>query len=530
MASLRRHWGIIMLSVSIFLTRNTTCYPRRTAIVCGDTELSYAELNEKSAVLAASLRRVGIRQGDCVALLLRSSIEWVLFWHACQKLGAALALVHVKLLSEELIRAVELSDVTALVYSDDFAEKAASIAERCPRVKTLIGCGHVKCTGAAHSVLFSELMGSGGPAPSLPDIEVNETDPCVIMFTSGTSGPPKGIVRTQGMFREYALVMAASNGSGSDPEVIITPAPLYHASGLSCMVRSLILAGTLILVDGFNCDLIGRQTEQYRATQMLLVPPSSYQRLYATGVQDRYDLSSIRKVLLKAGKCTRECCENIFEMFPNASVCPSWGSTEVSNATYTCISRDDMEHFGTIGKANCLTEIRLLDEAGNEVPCGAPGEAYIRSPLVFSGYLKEPERTKKTFRGRWFNTEDILCRDENGYYYLLDRKQDLIKTGGENVYAQEVERAISAYPCIQDCAVVGIPDVRFEEAVAAAIVLKQGCSIDPQEFLAFCRSVLPSFKKPRYWAIMDRLPVNDVGKVQKNLLRATPSLFSEICC
>ncbi len=519
-----------MLSVSSFLTRNTTCYPGRTAIVCGDTELTYAQLNEKSGVLAAALYRIGIRQGDRVALLLRSSIEWVLFWHACQKLGAAPALIHVKLLNEELIRAIELADVTALVYSDDFAEKAAAIAGRCPRVKALIGCGSLNCADGSRGFLFSELMNSGCRAGPLPDIEVNEHDPCVIMFTSGTSGPPKGIVRTQGMFREYALVMAVSNGSGSDPEVIITPAPLYHASGLSCMVKALILAGTLILVDGFNCDLIGRQTEQYRATQVLLVPPSSYQRLYATGVQNRYDLTSIKKVLLKAGKCTRECCENIFEMFPNASVCPSWGSTEISNATYICISRDEMDRFGTIGKANCLTEIRLLDENGNEVPCGVPGEAHIRSPLVFSGYIKEPERTRKTFRGRWFNTEDILRRDEDGYYYLMDRKQDLIKTGGENVYAQEVERAISGYPCIQDCAVVGIPDARFEEAVAAAIVLKKGCSIDPQDFLTFCRSVLPSFKKPRYWAIMDRLPVNDIGKVQKNVLRANASLFSEICC
>ena len=221
-------------------------------------------------------------------------------------------------------------------------------------------------------------------------------------------------------------------------------------------------------------------------------------------------------------------------MFPNCRVRPSWGSTEVCSATGANLSREELEAKPqlkrTVGMANRLTQIRLVDEQGNDVPAGSDGEALVKSCLVFSGYLGNPELTEKSFSDGWFRTGDIMRHDSDGYYYIMDRKKDMIKSGGENIYAQEIERVIQNYPPILDSAVIGIPDERFDEAVAAAVTLRNGYTLDVNDFIEFCRQHLPDFKKPRYLAVMEQLPTNDVGKIQKGVLRKNAGkLFKRIC-
>ena len=173
----------------------------------------------------------------------------------------------------------------------------------------------------------------------------------------------------------------------------------------------------------------------------------------------------------------------------------------------------------TVGRINANCEMKLVDNDGNEVPVGEVGEGLVRSPAVFRGYIKNEELNKRVLDNGWFHTEDLLRRDEDGFYYLVDRKKDMIKTGGENVYAQEVEDVLRNHPAIFDCALIGVEDARFGEAVAAAIVLNPGMELSDEDLIAYCRANLPSYKKPRYVAFVDALPHNVTGKIQKSVLR-----------
>lgn len=507
-----------MVYFGSFLLRNVTCFPDRQAVAYGDETLTYAQLNEESNRLAHSFDDLGLKRGDRLAILMGSSIEWIVTWYACQKLGIALLPLHIRILPEELTRTIELTKCRALVYGTEFSKQARYIKDNCT-----VACGYI-CNGESDDdevLNLNELCANEDCSEA--QIELGPDDECIILFTSGTTGVSKGVIRTQKMVCTHSLVLAIEDEKREDHEIILTPAPLYHTAGLLCVFKSAVLAGTLVLLSRFDPERICASVEKYKATQILLLPPISYQRLYQSGVCEKYDLQSVRLALVSAGKSTYECIMDIWRLFPNCKIRPSWGSTEVCSITGSNLSREDLERepelIYTVGTINCLAELRIVDEYYNDVPAGTIGEAIVRSPMVFNGYLGCPDSKNTCFVDGWFKTEDLMRKDERGYYYLVDRKKDMVKTGGENVYAQEVERIIQSHPAILDSAVVGVPDARFGEAIAAAIVLRNGCTLEPTEFMGFCSTRMPSFKKPRYWAIMDKLPENGVGKVQKTVLR-----------
>ncbi|MGM9538696.1 MAG: class I adenylate-forming enzyme family protein [Candidatus Onthomonas sp.] len=514
-----------------YLLRNAVEFPDRTAVVQDERSMTYRELNIQCSRLSLSLEALGIKRGDRIAVLMKSSIEWLLVLYACQKIGVGLTLVHARLLPEEILRTMDVADAGTLIYSLEYADKAAYIEANSSRRRNYISLGSGADSPAQENhYAFEHLMRSQDAAEA--QISLRGEEDSIILFTSGTTSAAKGIVRTQEMMSVYASLFQ-NEASRARPDILLTPSPLYHAAGLCCVIKMLVNAGTLVLLSSFDCQKICRQIQELQATQIALVPPTSYQRLKASGYPALYDLSSVRLAHIAAGKASRDCLRDLFEMFPNAKIRLSWGSTEASNITCSVLDRAELQAkprlLGTVGKINAVADLRLVSDDGSIVEGEGHGEAYVRSPLVFSGYIKDPQLTARSFSAGWFKTEDILQRDAEGYYYLLDRKRDIIKTGGENVYAQEVEQAILENPVIAECAVVGVPDPKFGEAVAAAIVVKEGQSITEEEFVRFCRSVLPSFKKPKYWAVMNALPKNDIGKVCKPVIKSSADrLFTKI--
>lgn len=510
-----------MLSFGNYLLQNKDCWPDRLAVISGERALTYSQLNDESNRIANALRKMGLTKGSRLALLMESSVEWLLIWYACQKLGVAVVPLHVRLFADELARVIELAEVSGLVYSSCYSEQAQYIEQNCEGIHSIIRQGAASEEHALkHDISWDALLEETDCSEA--QVELDGSEPCVILFTSGTTGTAKGVLRTHQMVCDHSEILVRGN-EGSEHETILTPAPLYHTAGLVCIFKTAALGGTLVLIAGLKCEEICRMIEKCSVTQLLLVPPVSYQRLYRAGHFRDYDVSSVKLVLVTAGKCTDECISDIFEMFPESSLRPSWGSTETCSATGANLPRKLLEARPelkrTVGKLNEMVEVRLVDEQDKDVPVGTAGEALVRSSMVFHGYLGMAEKNADCFSDGWFRTEDIMKRDEDGYYFLLDRKRDIIKTGGENVYAQEIERVIQNHPAVFDCAVIGIADARFEEAIAVAVVQKDTICIDKAEFLDFCSQRLPSFKKPRYLAIMDSLPVNDVGKVQKHILR-----------
>ncbi len=519
-----------MFQVDYFLTRNATCYPDKLAIASANGSLTWKELDEQTTWLAQALQGEGVKKGTRAAVLWHNSIEWALIWYACQRIGAVPMPLNTRLLPGEIAHQMRLADCTVLFCAARFIAMAQNIAAEYTFDLLVL---EQKTGGSADliegAISWDELLSRG--SLELPMVDIEEDDGAVILFTSGTTGEPKGVLRTQRMVRDHALVLAMGDAGSSD-EIMLTASPLYHTAGLLCMLKMAALGGTLVLAERLDPPVVLALIEQYRATQVMLVPPVVYGRLAAYERWRDFDLSSVRQVLMSAGRCDLGYARIAFMLFPEARLRFSWGSTEACSLTGVALSQDEIEDdpelVCTVGFVNSLVEIRLVDEKGADVPRGSVGEAIVRSPMVFKGYLGGSS-DDAFVDGCWHRTGDMLKQDERGLYFLVDRKKDIIKTGGENVYALEVERVLLQHPAIEDCAVVGVRDERFEEGIAAAIKLAPHASLEAGELRTFFEGRLPGFKKPRYWAIVDELPTNSVGKVQKGTLRAQGrSLFSPL--
>lgn len=520
-----------MLNVGQLLLNNTRNFPEKTAIISNRRHLSYYELNQESNYIANALKKRGIRKGDVVAILMKNSVEWCIAWFACLKLGAVFVPLHVRLRTEELLRSMEMAKCNALIFGASFQDKAAEICEQYDDLRVVVCAGPCRVKRAVTWLTMLEEQ-DGKEA----QVQVQNNDPGVLLFTSGTTGNPKGVLRTHEMLVLHAISLALRNNHDWSNDVMMSAAPLYHIGGLQGFLKMVVLGGTYITLERIEPEEVFYMIETWDVTQLQMLPPVTYERLYKYDGWKEKKRTSVWEVCISAGKCTDAYIQHVFEMFPGCHLRPSWGSTETCSVT--CMQLAQSEYIenpdlvNAVGMVMPLTEIRIIDEHGQDVPAGESGEAIVRSPMVFHGYIgnKEADDEKLFVDGEWFRTGDIMRVDPtNGYYYFMDRKKDVIKSGGENVFALEIERALQEHPAIQECAVVGVPDERFGEAIAAALVLKEGLSITGMELTEFCKTKLPSFKKPRYMAIMDKLPVNDIGKTAKPVLREqAETLFKAI--
>ncbi len=518
-----------MYQVGYFLTRNATMFPDRTAVVYDDIKMSYLELNTSANRLANSFLELGLKKGDRIAIMVSNSLEVVQLWHATQRMGATALLVNLRLLADETAHILRETRSAALIYSEKYAGLVEEVLPSCPDIRHLIYKSEAgnSCRGLNLNYLLAD-----GDARE-PQVEIFGEDESVILYTSGTTGRSKGVMHTQQMVREYSYMMALETDPPNQPASVLVQSPMFHLGGLQHIWRMAALCGTLILVNKIIPEEIFRNIQKYQITEFYLLPPVLIRRLYTYPRWSQYNRSSVRAVMCTGGKCSMDISDMIFELFPNSKIRLSYGSSEVLGPTTAYITREMIqarpELATTIGKLNNQVELRLVDNNMNDVPDGTPGEALVRSPMVFRGYLNLPEENAKAFeKDGWFHTQDILRRTADGYYYMVDRIKDMIKSGGENVFAQEVEGVLRDFTGIFDCAVVGIPDSEMGEGVAAAIVTCDGNELEAESFLDECRSKMPSYRKPRYWAFMKELPTNSVGKIQKSVLREHPEWFKKI--
>lgn len=324
---------------------------------------------------------------------------------------------------------------------------------------------------------------------------------------------------------DYALKLALENENVSKPEVILTRCPLFHTGGMSQMLRAAALGATLVLPQKIDADEIFSLIERYEVTQMLMIPPQLYARIADSPRKRDYDLSSMTMAQYTGGKCSIEFLGKIFDMFPNTRIRTTYGSTETGSPLSMLVSREQIlakpELVNSVGRLTPLYNLRLVNEHGEDCVCGEVGELLVKSSIVFDGYWMNEELNAQVIdEDGWFHTEDLLKFDNDGYWYLVDRLKDMIKTGGENVYAQEVEDVLRGYPSVVDVSVIGIDDPVYGEAVGAAIQLEPNAQepVD-SDLISYCKGLLPSYMKPRYIAYIDAIPRNVTGKQQKSELR-----------
>jgi fatty-acyl-CoA synthase len=373
--------------------------------------------------------------------------------------------------------------------------------------------------GGAVGEPYEEALAAAGVEPL--GIDVDENEPAFLMYTSGTTGRPKGAVLTHRNLLMHAFCNVTHLGGETTDQVVSPGAPLFHIAGLAGSLPPLLLGGTNVITrsGGFDpvatLDLIERE----RISGIFLVPAMWAAIVAVPGIAER-DLSCLRRISWGAAPASTTLLRTMIDTFPQAEVTTAFGQTECSPVTCVLRGEDSIRKIGSVGTPMLGVEVRVVDEAMNDVPRGEVGEIVYRSPMVMKEYWNKPEATAEAFAGGWFHSGDLVREDEDGYFYVVDRKKDMIISGGENIYCAEVEDVLAAHPKVGEVALIGVPDQRFGEAPLAVVAPRDAEDPPtPEELSAWCRERLARYKNPREYSIIAALPRNPSGKVLKTTLR-----------
>lgn len=481
------------------------CYtPEKIALVESDTgrRFSYEEMNARANRLAETLRhRFGIQKGDRVAVLAYNGVETLDLFFATGKLGAILVPLNYRLVPAELAYILNHCEARLLFYGQDFQE--------C--VETLLPS--VILEHAISMEDYDQLAtGSGVPEPA----EIDLDDPHLILYTSGTTGRPKGAVLTHGSITWNAVNTQVGWDLRSD-DVTLTHTPFFHTGGLNVLTTPLFhRGGTVVLMRQFDSGQSLALIEQEGCTVVFAVP-TMFQMMLENPAFETSDLGSVRFFITGGAPCPVP----LIEAFASRGLTfkQGYGLTEAGPNCFTLDAKDAVRKAGSVGFPNFHVDVRVVDDEGSEVDPGDVGELLIRGPHVCKGYWRDPEATAKAIQDGWLHTGDLVRRDEDGYYYIVDRKKDMFISGGENVYPAELEKALHRHPAIAEAAVIGVPHPKWGEVGRAIVVLKPGMQLSEPEVLAFLQDRVARYKIPKSVVFASELPRNPSGKILKPVLR-----------
>lgn len=502
------------MNVSYLLVNTTSNYPDRIAIISEDKRLSYGTFNERVNRLAHAMRRHGLKKGDRVALMFFNTHHFAELYFATIKLGGLLTPVNFRFVGEEIEYIANNSEASFFFFGKEFHQTIATIYQGLHTVKDFIEVDAGK-EDFAHD--YETFLSLG--EPDEPEMEIGENDPCQIMYTSGTTGKPKGAIITHRNIL-WNLVNTILGREDHVGEVSLIIGPLYHTAGLNNhFTIQIALGGTSILVKKFEPEIVLKYIEKEKVN-VISGSPAMYNLLLQFPKLDHFDTRSITKCTAGSAILPQELKERLLQVFPKAKgVYDVYGCTEASPTITILNGKDSFRKHGSVGPPVPFLQARIVNEEGMPLPPNQVGELVCRGPNVMQGYYKNLEATKEAIKDGWLYTGDLATVDEEGYFYIVDRKKDMIVSGGENIYPREIEEVLFRHPAIDDVAVVGIPDPIWGEAVKAFIVLNEEKIIDEQEVIDFCKSHLASYKKPKAIEFISSIPKNPSGKPLKRLLK-----------
>ena len=497
------------------VVRNARKHPQKTAIRCGDERRTYRELNERSNRLAHALRTLGLRKGDRIATLSFNSIELMEAYIAHLKIGAITVPLNAWGMDQDIHYQADFTECTFFTFHHDFLPRVEKMRPHLPRVREWIFIGSPLPSFARS---YEDLIAQS-PPDDFP-IEVKEEDEAFILFTGGTTGVPKGAVLTHKSLLWNIISVTTENQSPMPEDVIYYPMPLFHTAALSRLLAYLYAGGTFIVTREFDARKCLEMIEEEKVTAMT-GNPTIWGKLLKEMERKPYDTRSMRMCLSSQGLLHPGMQQAIeARLFPKAQTYVSYALTEASPAVTILKPWERPKESGSVGKPYMCTEVRIVDEEDRDVPVGEVGEILVKGPTVMKEYYKNPEETAQTLRGGWLHTGDLGKYDPDGFLYFVDRKKDMIKTGGLNVYSKEVEEVLARHPKIAEAAIIGVPDEKWGETIKAVVVVKEGQSLSESEVINFCRGQLASYKKPTSVAFVDTLPKTPFGgKILKRELR-----------
>ena len=509
-----------LLHLGEIIAMNACLFPDKPGGRDLTRSMTFRQWNERACRLANALIGMGLVKGDRIAVLAYNCLEWLEIYAAVAKAGLVAVPVNFRLVGAEIRYIVENAEAGAIIVQDDLVDRIEGIRAELPLPpERYILFGTDTTPTGYHS--YETLI--AGAAASEPLLQAGADDPFALLYTSGTTGRPKGAIRSNGSLVLQAYLSQIDFGFGRD-DLGLLVMPMFHANSIFFTFAFAACGAGCCVYDRKSLDPehLLRTLAGDRFTFTSLVPTHYIMMLgLSEAVKRGLDVASITKLLISSAPARRETKLALMEYFRNSELFECYGSTETGWVTILR-PEEQLTRLGSIGREVTGTgQVRLLGDDGREVAPGEPGEIYARTPYAFQGYWKLPEKTAEAFRGDYCTVGDIARRDAEGYYYLVDRKSNMIISGGENVYPSEVEQVLGANPTIKDVAVIGIPDEKWGEATHAVVILHEGATASAADILAWCRDRIAGYKRPKSISFIaeDEMPRTSTGKILHRVLR-----------
>ncbi|MBE6869167.1 MAG: acyl--CoA ligase [Ruminococcus albus] len=528
------------MPITEFLERNAAQFPDKTALVelnpeirekrvtwkeyeliepTADVpyrrEITWSVFNEKANRFANLLISRGVKKGDKVGILLMNCLEWLPIYFGVLKTGALAVPLNFRYTADEIKYCVELAEVDILVFGPEFIGRVEEIVDDISKNRLLFYVGEGCPTFAEH---YDRLAANCSSVS--PDIRITDDDYAAIYFSSGTTGFPKAILHKHMSLVHSARVEQAHHGQ-TENDVFLCIPPLYHTGAKMHWFGSLISGGKAVILKGVKPKFVLEAVSSELCTIVWLLVPWAQDILDAVDRGDidisKYQLSQWRLMHIGAQPVPPSLIARWKKLFPNHQYDTNYGLSESIGPGCVHLGVENIHKVGAIGKAGFGWEVKIVDERGETVPRGEVGELCVKGPGVMTCYYRDPKATEETIKDGWLFTGDMAQEDEDGFIFLVDRKKDVIISGGENLYPVQIEDFLRAHPAVKDVAVIGLPDKRLGEIAAAIISIKEGMECSEEEINDFCHK-LPRYKRPHKVIFAD-VPRNPTGKIEKPLLR-----------
>jgi fatty-acyl-CoA synthase len=496
------------MNLSHWIDRHAAFTPNKTAIRFEGRTLTYRDLAVTIAQTAQGLQtHLGIRRGDRIAHLGYNSPELLILLFACARLGAMLVPLNWRLAAAEHLYIVQDAEVSALVVEEAFAGTITPVRQSLPHCQ-IVGLDFAPADGRS----LADLLVEGSDAAPQGDL----TDPLLIVYTSGTTGRPKGAVLTQSTLQWNAINSQHMHDLASQDH-ILTVLPMFHVGGLNIQTTPALHVGaTVTLHRRFHPDQTLAAIANDKPTLTVLVP-ATIQACLASPQWVTTDFSRLRIVTTGSTPVPLHLPAALRRR--GVTVLEVYGATETGPVAIYQRADSDFSRLGSTGLPALHCQVRVSDEQGQDLPAGQAGEILVKGPNVLAGYWRNETATRDALRAGWYHTGDIGYRDEAGYYFIVDRKKNMIKSGGESIYPAEIERVLLEHPAVVEVAVIGAPDEKWQEIPMAFVVAAPNSSLDETQLRHFAAGQLARYKIPQRFIFVETLPKNAMGKVQHFLLR-----------
>lgn len=495
--------------------------PNKVAVVFEDRRLTYDELNRRANKLAHAMLRIGVKRQEKVALLMHNNLEFIEMYNGLARIGAVSVPVNFRLVDKELTYVIDNSEAIALVVGDNLLKSLdLSKMSRLNKENILVVGPDVPEGFQAYEDFIQQMPDTE------PEVELSEADIFYFGYTSGTTGFPKGaMIKTRNtleVVKNAILRNAGRKGVDMTQRVFLAIMPLCHSNSIWATLITLWMGGTNVVFPSgkFDPEKVLSTIAKEQVTTSSMVPTMITRILdLPEEVRARYDITSLTSLGSSSAPLHTKTKELALEFFRKASFSEGYGSTETGALT-TLRHKDQKRKVRSIGLPNPGITIKLVDEDGNLVTePGKIGILWAKTPAAFAGYYKDPEKSKSAIDGEWVTAGDMAFVDEEGFYFLADRKNDMIISGGENIYPLEIEEVLVQHPAVAEVAVVGVPNEKWGEEVKAVVVLKEDAQTSEEEILEFCKGRLAGYKRPRSVDFTDDLPKTATGKILKRLVK-----------